>query len=97
MKKLNDDLFLARAMFLDALHLINFENVHSRKSFTEYIARFLLKNELVTNENDAEKISNEFVDFFEQEEIEVKKIELQAEIAVPEFNNHAGVAPAIIY
>lgn len=97
MRKLNDDLFLVRAMFLNALHLVNFENVHSRKNFTEYIGRFLLKNELVSNEKNAEKISNEFVDFFEQEESEYRKIELQAEITVPEFNNHAGTAPAFIY
>lgn len=96
MEKLNDDLFLARAMFLDALHLVNFENVHSRKTFQEYIARFLFKNDLA-NEKNAEIFSNEFIEFFEKAEIEFRKFEVQAEIAVPEYNNHAGYAPAIIY
>ncbi len=96
MRKSYDDLFLTREMFRDAARHENLKNVHSRKNFEDYIARYLLKNENLAR-GLAENLAAEFVRFFAQEEIELKKIELQAEIAVPEFNNHAGVAPAFIY
>ncbi len=72
---------------------------------SKYIARHLIKHTELTRPSIARRIALAFVEY-SKNEIDYKPLvtylrldllKLNSEIAVPEYNNHAGVAPGYIY
>lgn len=74
---------------------VDLNNDDQKNAIAKYIARHLLKHTSLENPSIANFYANAFVEI--SREHEDKKIEDQAEIADPEYINHAGTAPAIIY
>jgi hypothetical protein len=72
---------------------VDLNNTEANIAIAKAIARHLLKNTSLDNPSTADFYANAFVEISKNE----YNLEKQAEIADPEYNNHAGVAPPYHY
>lgn len=79
---------------------VNLNDDEVKNAMSKYIARHLLKHTSLENESIAKFFAYAFVEISKNEHDKIMlsfNLNIQAEIAIPEYNNHAGVAPPYLY